>query len=78
MPPPHHIIAMCFHYSAASFFLTTLLTFGLASAVTAADFLTDDTRFKRALIFFLDRVTPNDQMVLFPFADFLSPLPMFN
>jgi hypothetical protein len=76
----HHIIVLPFiiAYSAESFFFTTLFTFGLASALTEADFFTLETRFRRALIFFLERVLPNDPMVLFPFADFLSPLPILK
>ena len=73
----HHIIVFTvFIYSAASFFFTTLLAFGLAADPATIDFFTLDTRFNLALIFFRDLETPKEPIVLFPFADFLSPLPI--
>ena len=75
----HHIIVFTFFiYSAASFFLTTRFTFGFASVSAITAFLTLETRFNRALIFFFDLLTPKEPIVLFPLADFLSPLPISN
>ena len=63
-----------YHY-ASDFFLATF--FGFASATTAAEtgFLEADL-FNCALILFLFLDTPKEPMVLFPLADFLSPLPI--
>jgi hypothetical protein len=75
----HHIIVFTiFIYSADSFFFTTLFAFGFASVPATTAFLTLEMRFKRALIFFFDLVTPKEPIVLFPLADFLSPLPISN
>lgn len=78
MPPPcsvyklYHIISQ--YYSA---FLRAAVFLGFAAAATSADFL-DAVRFNLSFIALRLLALPKEPMVLFPFADFLSPLPMFN
>ena len=64
---------------AASFFFVVRLAFGFSVAtasVTGAAGL-EVTLFRRAFIFLRLRDTPYDPIEIFPFLDFLSPLPMF-
>jgi hypothetical protein len=72
----HHALLVNFIISYSAFFFAAAL-FGLAgvSAATAVVFFEADL-FNFALIAFLLLETPNEPLKRFPFAVFLSPLPM--
>ena len=72
----HHALLVNFIITYSAFFFAAAF-FGLAgaSAVTATGFLEEDL-FNFALIAFLFLETPNEPLKRFPFAVFLSPLPM--
>jgi hypothetical protein len=67
------IILYCKNYSA--FFLATFLGLAGALAAAAADFL-EAVLFNLAFILLLFLETPKEPFVRFPFAVFLSPLPI--
>ncbi len=61
---------------ASAFFLAAFLGFASTSTTTVAGFL-EAALLICSLIFFLLLDTPNEPIVLFPFAVFLSPLPIW-
>lgn len=71
----HHQVILKLFFIYASFFLAALFAGFADSSVSGATFF-EAVFFNLVFIDFLLLELPNDPFAIFPFLDFLSPLPM--
>lgn len=79
MPPPCYVCKIQHCFQVSPYFLAAVL-FGLAgaSAPAVSAVVLEVARFNFALREFLFLALPKEPIAIFPFLDFLSPLPMFK
>ena len=78
MPPPCYVCKIQHSPQVSRYFFAVLFGLaGVSAPAVSADFL-EALFFNLALIAFLFLELPNEPIAIFPFLDFLSPLPMFK